>query len=107
WCTWEQYKSNIDEAVLLRALDGIEASDLPVRYVLVDDGHHDFHDQKLRSFEANAAKFPNGWGPILARRRDDGVRWFGLWLNFTGYWHGVAEDHALDDLREHLAPVAQ
>lgn len=105
WCTWEQYKFAIDEAVVLRALDLIEASGLPIRYCLIDDGHLDHTKRQLNSFHADRAKFPNGWENILARRNDDHVRWFGLWLNFNGYWQGVAPQNDLNGLGAHLAPV--
>jgi len=105
WCSWEQYHAAIDEGVLLAAMDGLEASGLPIRYVLVDDGHLTHRQRKLVSLAADGTKFANGWGPLLARRRDDGIAWLGLWLNFNGYWNGIDPDNQLDELNEHLATV--
>lgn len=39
WCSWEQYKWDINEAVLTSAVQALEKSPAPVRYMLVDDGH--------------------------------------------------------------------
>lgn len=105
WCSWEQYHTNIDEGVLLAAIDGLEASGLPIRYVLVDDGHLSHEQRKLTSLTVDRAKFPHGWGPLLSRRRDDGIAWMGLWLNFNGYWNGIAPDNQLGALNEHLTAV--
>lgn len=100
WCSWEEYKHEIDEARLLDAAAKIEASPLPIRFMLVDDGHNDERDRQLLSFGVNA-KFPRGWAPLLARRSPK-LRWFGLWLNMQGFWDGVHPEHRLEALREHL-----
>jgi len=84
WCSWEQYKRNITGKVLLDAIDGIEKSGLPVRYVLIDAGHFDH-----QSLAPDTKKFPHGYRPLTARRRDRGIRWIGIWYAFLGDHHGV------------------
>ncbi|GAA3400999.1 Sip1-related alpha-galactosidase [Paenibacillus hodogayensis] len=107
WCTWEEYKFDIDGTMLQQAFDRIEASGLPIRYVLVDDGHlHADARRRLISFRPDADKFPEGWEGLLARRSKDGIRWMGLWLNFNGYWGGISPDNELGELNRHLEPVA-
>lgn len=112
WCSWEEYHHDISESVLTGAVDGIDASGLPVRWLLVDDGHLDISavpgrptGQQLLSFQPDPKKLPNGWGPLLQRRRGDGIRWIGVWLNFNGYWKGVAANNRLPGLAGDLAPV--
>jgi hypothetical protein len=105
WCSWEEYRKDIDEPTLVEAADAIEASHLPIRYMLVDDGHLDHKDKKLVSFRTDPEKFPRGWEALMARRRDDGIRWMGLWLNFNGYWDGVSPEHELPQLAEDFQPV--
>ena len=103
WCSWEHFHGRIDEASLLGAVDGIEASGLPVRYVLVDDGHTSTRRGAISSFRPNGAKFPNGWSPLLKRRRRDGIRWMGLWHDFKGYHNGVAPENDFgEELNGHL-----
>ncbi len=104
WCSWEEYRAKINEALLRGAVRAIEASGLPVRYVLVDDGHADADSRQLRSFDPHPAKFPNGWAPLLSARDPRKIRWMGLWLNFNGYWRGVHPENALGALNEHLLP---
>ena len=105
WCSWEEYRSKIDEQILLGAVDAIEKSGVPVRWLLVDDGHLDNRNRQLLSFQPNA-KFPHGWRSLLARRRPDKIRWMGVWLNFNGYWNGISPQNKLGALNEHLAPAA-
>ena len=83
-------------------MDAIEKSGLPIRWVLVDDGHLDEQRRQLLSFNPNA-KFPHGWGPLLDRRKPDKVRWMGLWLNFNGYWNGISPQNKMGALNEHLS----
>lgn len=104
WCSWEEYKGSISEKIVLGAIDGIEASKLPIRWVLVDDGHLDDAKRQLVSFDPNS-KFPHGWAPILARRRPDGIRWMGVWLNFNGYWNGISAQNKMGALNQDLEAV--
>lgn len=104
WCSWEEYKASIDEKMLLGAIDKIEASHLPIRWVLIDDGHLSNTDRQLTSFDPNE-KFPNGWSRILARRNPERIRWMGLWLCFDGYWNGISPQNKLGALNDHLGPV--
>lgn len=105
WCSWEEYKQNISETVLIAAVRAIEASNVPIRYVLVDDGHVDAADQQLRSLAPDPVKFPEGWANLLAARDVQKIKWMGLWLNFNGYWRGVHPQNALGAaLNQHLAP---
>ncbi len=105
WCSWEEYRGRIDEKVLLAAVDSIEAANVPVRWLLVDNGYVDEDGRRLVSFRPNS-KFPRGWDPLLARRKPDQIRWMGLWLNFNGYWNGVHPGNKLGPLNEHLEKVS-
>jgi hypothetical protein len=103
WCSWEEYKTSISEKLLLGAIDTIEASKLPIRWLLVDDGHLSSDNRQLTAFEPNE-KFPRGWASVLARRNPDRIRWMGLWLCFDGYWNGISPKNKLG-LDENLARV--
>jgi hypothetical protein len=106
WCSWEEYKFDINEEMLLQAADLIEESGLPIRYMLVDDGHlHADAKRRLISFKPDTAKFPDGWAALIARRSESRIKWMGLWLNFNGYWGGVAPDNDFGELNRHLEPV--
>lgn len=101
WCSWENFKKNIDEKVLLEVIDGIEESNVPIRWVLVDHGHQTQEKDKLKSFEVSSEKFPNGWESIISKRSEK-IRWFGLWHCMYGIWGGISPDHQMDYLTPYL-----
>lgn len=88
WCSWEEYKDSISEGILTEAIDKLKKSKVPVRWVLIDDGHLDEKDRQLLSFNPNN-KFPNGWETITSLK-DDKIRWIGLWLNMNGWWGRIS-----------------
>lgn len=125
WCSWEEFKWDINEALLIRAFGELAASPAPVRWVLIDDGHLDEtggfppgsappstaegeipaeeNSRRLRSLGVYAPHFPNGWGPVVQAARRNGFSWLGVWLNFNGYWGGIAaKNNALGDLNRAL-----
>lgn len=93
WCSWEHYHFDIDETKMLNDLDGIEASGLPIRYVLIDDGHLTSKNRQLTSFVPDKERFPNGWKNIISRKKEDKIKWMGLWYNFCGYWMGISPEN--------------
>ena len=105
WCSWEQYRQNINEEKMLAAMQRMAQSPVPVRYVLIDMGHVAERRGAMTSFSPNE-KFPRGWAPLLTRRSPEGIRWMGIWQDFKGYGNGVAVENNLPEgLRAHLEPV--
>ncbi len=86
WCSWEEYRSNISEKLILQAIDNITNSELPVRWILLDDGTQSVTNSKVTSFEPNAQKFPNGFDPIIKHKSEDGIKWMGIWQHHAGYF---------------------
>ncbi|WP_420536020.1 Sip1-related alpha-galactosidase [Culturomica massiliensis] len=103
WCTWEHYYRNINEGQLEKDICRIEESGLPVRYVLIDDGHVRNKAEQLTSFKPDSLKFPSGWAPLLNMRDPDKIRWMGLWYGFPGFWQGIALENDFPEyVRKHL-----
>lgn len=105
WCTWEEYRKDISEELLIKAVQRIEEAKLPIRFVLIDDGHLDVKDNMLMSFDTDSARFPNGWENITSLKRKNGIRWMGIWWNFNGYWGGTHPENRLGSLNEHFMKV--
>lgn len=93
WCTWEHYHFNIDETKILNDIDAIEVSGIPVRYILIDDGHIANEKRRLTSLTPDKQRFPNGWTRIMNRKQDDKIKWMGLWYSLSGYWMGISADN--------------
>jgi len=105
WCTWEQYHKKISEEVMTNAFDRIEKSDIPVRWVLIDDGHQTAaKGNKMVSMKPDSTKFPNGWGPIIARKKEDKVKWIGIWHTLLMHWGSVSPEHDMPNLAPYLMP---
>ncbi|AHF90944.1 raffinose synthase [Opitutaceae bacterium TAV5] len=130
WCSFEEYKLDINEGIITGALRSLAASPVPVRWALIDDGHIDdgsratdplmqtqegadggpgqvsatMQARQLHSARPHPEKFPHGWAPVRAvADADPRLRWLGLWLNYNGYWGGIAPDHQLGaDIDRHL-----
>lgn len=90
WCTWEHYHFDINEHKIMGDIEAIEKSELPIRYVLIDDGHLTHKGRQLSGFEPDAGRFPSGWDNIMGKRSRDKIKWFGLWYALSGYWEGVS-----------------
>lgn len=119
WCSWEEYKKKINSDLLTQAIDRINAASIPVRYVLIDDGHQVPVDRDayfkrhaaaatageteqpsspdlpgsgtyvMRSTVPDKEKFPDGFKPILDRRQARKISWLGLWFPFCGGMCGI------------------
>jgi len=104
WCSWEHYKTNINQEIILKSIADIKSSDLPFRWLMVDDGYLDENKGKLLSFGVDKKKFPNGWEPITSKK-DDKIKWMGIWRNFNGYMQGVSPEHTMENLKTHIVGV--
>lgn len=101
WCSWEHYKKKINEAIIVKSIKDIQQSDLPIRWVMVDDGYLDNEKGGLLSFGVEEEKFPNGWEPIV-KLKDEKVKWMGIWRNFNGYMAGVSPSNTMTALQDDL-----
>ncbi len=127
WCSWEEFKWAIRDDLLQDVVAEIDRSPVPIRWVLIDDGHIDegqavsgsvtdeqngevpVHEggRQLHSLGVNRERFPEGWSPLVAAARRSGkIQWLGVWLNFNGYWGGIRPDHDLGEIGGALMEVA-
>jgi hypothetical protein len=113
WCSWEEYDMRISENSIRKDIEALKASPVPVRYVLIDDGHLKYEgtldwnkgrQEKLSSFRPGD-NFPNGFRPLTALK-DDKIKWMGLWHNFNGSWKGYAQKNDFGErINSHLRLV--
>lgn len=105
WCSWEHFKKNIDESIILKSINDIKKSEIPFRWVLVDDGYLDQEKGRLISFGTDKNKFPNGWKSIT-NQKDEKIKWMGIWRNMQGYMQGISPNHTMKNLDEHIVEVS-
>lgn len=96
WCSWEQYKKNISSKLLEETAKKLEASPVPVRWMLVDDGFQTQERLQLVSFQPRQDRFPRGWQPLM-KHKSPKLKWMGLWHCYYGLWNGIHPRHHLDD----------
>lgn len=109
WCSWEQYRRKISCDLLVTDMKKIEKSPLPVRWVLVDDGHQHqtgtgMGDSRMLSFGTLPETFPNGFKDIMAQKSDK-IKWTGVWHAMNGQWQGLHPDHQIRELDGHLVKI--
>jgi hypothetical protein len=91
YCTWNAFGHEISYSHLISALTSLRANNIPVGYILIDDGWQSEEGSLLQSFEANQQKFPNGLRNSIAELRTSHpeIHFVGVWHTMFGYWHGV------------------
>ncbi|WP_372798330.1 Sip1-related alpha-galactosidase [Pontiella sp.] len=107
WCSWEHFRKNIDSDKLVQAAREIEGSGLPIRWFLVDDGFQVQQGTALKSFAANSKAFPDGWEPLLSMRKEDKIKWFGLWHSYMGLWQGIHKQNDFGPLNKDFIPFGK
>lgn len=71
----------------------IEASGIPIRYVLIDDGHLAHKNRQLTDFIPDKQRFPSGWKKIMSYKKENKIKWIGLWYSLSGYWMGLSPEN--------------
>ncbi|WP_225446511.1 Sip1-related alpha-galactosidase [Paenibacillus rhizovicinus] len=105
WCTWDAFYHEVSEHGIEAKAAELQEKDVPVRWVMIDDGWSPVREDKtLSSLGANAEKFPNGLlATVRSLKNHYGVKWVGVWHAFTGYWHGIEPGSELaSDMRDVL-----
>lgn len=123
WCSWEQYKEGINDRLMVETLLELDSSTVPVRWLMVDDGHQNFTPptaadlelpeipgeispvqmkKRLTGFGVDPSKFSNGWKRLKEAQAGTEITWLGVWLNFNGYWGGIDVGSDFGDLEDTL-----
>ena len=92
WCTWNAFEEDFDEDKIFQKLDQFKELNIPIGWVLLDDGwlvHDD--DKKLLSLKIDEKKFPHGLKSFVDKVKSYGVEHVGLWHTITAYWYGFVE----------------
>jgi raffinose synthase len=90
WCTWDAFYQKVTQADVFAGLASFQKGGIRLGFSILDDGWLDHQDDQLRSFQINRDKFPDGLAALVATaKRRYGLRYFGIWHAFPGYWRGV------------------
>ena len=95
WCSWDAFYRQVSAEGILAKAQEFRDQEVPVRWMIVDDGWMRHVDTALTAFEPDADKFPEGFAPFIdalkgaALPDDTGVTWLGVWHTLCGYWQGI------------------
>jgi raffinose synthase len=90
WCSWNAYGHEVSQEKILNSVRSLRDKQIPLGFVLVDDGWLSTKDQKLVAFSADRKKFPNDLGGLVTTLRSQfHIPHVGVWHTFQGYWSGV------------------
>jgi beta-galactosidase len=97
WCSYNALmEKGLSENTLLEAVKQFYDKGARFRWILVDDGYEDKTDNRLNSFKADSARFPNGFKKIIETLKAEfHLRDIGVWQAFNGYWNGINPDSEL------------
>lgn len=96
WCTWDAFYGEVSEEKILLKFEEFKQKQIPIKWIIIDDGWLDEQDKELVSFAPNKNKFPNGFKYLVDRlKKEYGVEHVGVWHTFFGYWNGIKKDSSL------------
>ena len=96
WCSWDAFYTEVTEEKLRQKADEFLEKQVPVKWMLIDDGWFSAKDKMLDDFIPDKKKFPDGFKAMTDDIRKKGdVRWFGVWHALGGYWDGISPDSDL------------
>ncbi|MBS4220901.1 alpha-galactosidase [Bacillus sp. FJAT-49711] len=101
WCSWDAFYHHVNESGIIKKMEELKEKELPVKWVMIDDGWLDVKENRLFSFKAHKGKFPNGLQSISKKLKEQyGVYWVGVWHTIAGYWGGIHKDSELAKIME-------
>jgi raffinose synthase len=98
WCTWDAFYHTVDEHKLMDGLASFQKGGVSPGFIILDDGGWDTAGDYLVRMALREEKFPSGLrGMVETVKSQYGVRMFGVWHAFQGYWAGIDPNGELAD----------
>lgn len=96
WCSWDAFYTDISEDKVRQKADEFVEKEVPVRWMLMDDGWFSAQDKMLYDFTPDKTKFPHGFKNMITDiRKKSNIQWFGIWHALGGYWGGISPESNL------------
>jgi hypothetical protein len=104
WCSWDAFYTDITEQKVLQKVEELKDKQVPIRWLLMDDGWLNTKNMCLTTLEPEPVKFPNQFKDMITKIKDDSmINWVGVWHAFAGYWGGIAPESVLaKDFKDYL-----
>ncbi len=96
WCSWDAFYTDITEEKVRAKAKELKEKQVPIKWLLMDDGWLNVTERLLNDFEPDKEKFPNAFAQMIRDiREENDVKWFGVWHTLAGYWDGVTPGSVL------------
>jgi hypothetical protein len=96
WCTWDAFYGAVDEQKVISGLESFKNAGFPLGFMILDDGSWDAYYDYLNSAHSHPEKFPRGLKALIDDAKQVyGLKRFGVWHCFEGYWAGIKPDGEL------------
>jgi raffinose synthase len=104
WCSWDAFYQDVNEEGILNKMKELNEKQVPVKWIMIDDGWSQINNERLSGFEPDATKFPQGFKVLTDQLKGDyGVDAVGVWHTLAGYWGGIDPDSSLvSEMAPHL-----
>lgn len=105
WCSWDAFYTDISEEKVLEKVAELEEKNVPVRWMIMDDGWLSVDaGGGLSDFRPDKTKFPNGFRGLVDNIKSRGnIKHVGVWHALGGYWGGIAPGSTVEQKeKEHL-----
>ena len=90
WCSWDSLGQSVKMDAGVDKVKELKEKEVPVQWVLIDDGWSDSEGQMLKSFEADPVKFPGGIKETVSMLKEVyTMKYVGVWQAIKGYWNGI------------------
>lgn len=90
WCSWDAFYKEISERKVCAKAKELQEKQVPVRWLLLDDGWLSEKEDRLYDMKPESTKFPNGFSDMTARLKEGGqILEIGVWHALGGYWGGI------------------
>ena len=101
WCSWDAFYTDVSADLVTQKADELIEKDVPVRWMLIDDGWFPSREKMITGFAPDTAKFPDGFRPVIEDIKSrSSIEQFGVWHALGGYWGGVDPESSLADEEE-------
>ena len=90
WCSWNAFYQQPTSEKIYQKLDEFKEKNIPVKWMIIDDGWSPVVENQLQAFEEDREKFPEGLKECIRRIKEDyGIKYVGVWHTLHAYWWGV------------------
>ncbi|KAI8096991.1 glycoside hydrolase superfamily [Halteromyces radiatus] len=95
YCTWNAFgQDGVTEVAIEQALSSFVKNDIPIRYLIIDDGWQQQCKGYMTGWDADGLKFPKGLDKTITSLKQTYPMLLsvGVWHTLWGYWKGIDSD---------------